>query len=72
MMKYDRLDQVAAVLRDVDVALDRFSRELSDVQLAAVRGVQVDGLTRTFDVFFDNIFSDLAALESRREQVLGG
>lgn len=60
MMKYDKLDQVSAVLRQVDQALDRFSRELADVGMQAVRGVEIDGLTRAFDVFFDNFFSDLA------------
>ena len=60
MVKYDRLDQVAEVLRRADLALHAFTRELADVHLAGVEGVQVDGLTRTFDVFFDNIFSDLA------------
>jgi hypothetical protein len=60
LVKYDKLDRVAHVLRQADVALGRFSRELDDVGLAAVEGVQVDGLTKAFDVFFDNIFSDLA------------
>lgn len=60
MMKYDKLDQVTAVLRQADQAMDRFSRELADVGMRAVGGVEVDGLTRTFDVFFDNFFSDLA------------
>ena len=60
MMKYDRIDQVAQVLRQADIALGRFSRELADVGHGPVHGVQVDGLTRTFDVFFDNFFSDLA------------
>ena len=60
MVKYDKLDQVAGVLRQADLALGRFSRELADVGQSPVQGVQIDGLTRTFDVFFDNLFSDLA------------
>ncbi len=60
MMKYDKLDRVTAQLRQADLALDRLSRELADVGMRAVGGVEIDGLTRTFDVFFDNIFSDLA------------
>lgn len=60
MMKYDRLDEVSVVLGHADLALRRFSRELADLRLAGVSAVNVDGLTRTFDVFFDNIFSDLA------------
>lgn len=58
MMKYDRVDQATAELRRADEALAAFSRELADVRLAPVRGVEVDQLTQVFDVFFDNIFSD--------------
>ena len=61
MVKYSKLDQVSDLLRRADFALGRFSRELEDVGVAGVAaGVEVDGMTRTFDVFFDNIFSDLA------------
>jgi hypothetical protein len=60
MMKYDKLDRVAGTLREADHALAAFSRELADLQLGGVGGVQVDGLTMAFDVFFDNIFTDLA------------
>lgn len=60
MAKYNKLDQAAAVLHQADMALGRFSVELADVGLAAVPGVQVATMTRTFDVFFDNIFTDMA------------
>jgi len=60
MMKYDKLDRVSATLREADRALAVFSRELADLQLGGIGGVQVDGLTRTIDVFFDNIFTDWA------------
>lgn len=60
MMKYDKLDQATAVLRRVDQALSRFAGELADVGVEGVPEVQISGMTRTFDVFFDNIFSDMA------------
>jgi chromosome segregation ATPase len=60
MMKYDKVNQATEALRRADGALTRFSRELADVALPSVQGVQVDQLMRTFDVWFDNIFSDLA------------
>jgi len=59
MMKYDKLDQVGRVLRAADVALGRFSRELADLRMAGVEAVGLDGMTRTFDVFFDNFFTDM-------------
>lgn len=60
MAKYNKMDQATDALHRADVALARFSRELADVGHGAVGSVAVDGLTRTFDVFFDNIFSDMA------------
>lgn len=60
MMKYDNVDRATEALRRADVALSRFSRELADVDLPDVRGVEVDQLMRSFDVWFDNIFSDIA------------
>ncbi len=60
MMKYDNVDRATEALRRADLALAAFSRELADVDLPQVHGVQVDQMMRTFDVWFDNIFSDMA------------
>ena len=60
LVKYDKLNQVQDLLHWADDVLGRFARELADVGLDGVDPVQLDGLTRTFDVWFDNIFSDLA------------
>ncbi|MGA5464050.1 hypothetical protein [Mycobacterium sp. NPDC050041] len=60
MVKNDRLDEVAALLRAADSALRAFTAELSDVHMAGVRLVELDELTRVFDVWFDNFFTDLA------------
>lgn len=60
LMKYEKVDQATDALRRADQALTRFSRELTDVALPSVQGVQVDEMMRTFDVWFDNIFSDMA------------
>jgi hypothetical protein len=73
MVKYDKLDRVADVLRQADLALGAYTRELADLRLAGVGTVGVDGLTRTFDVFFDNLFTDWAVRsriqETRRRVV---
>jgi hypothetical protein len=60
MMKYDKVDRATETVRRADLALAAFSRELADVQLPRVQGVAVDQMMRTFDVWFDNIFSDMA------------
>ncbi|GAA5015536.1 hypothetical protein [Actinopolymorpha pittospori] len=60
MMKYEKMDEAADVLHRADVALGRFSRELADVGVDGIDSVQVDTMTRTFDMYFDNIFTDMA------------
>lgn len=57
-IKYDRMDQANALLRDADAALARLDKELADLGRSGVPGPQVDGLTRTFDIWFDNLFTD--------------
>lgn len=58
MMKYDRIDKATAEIRRADHAVKAFARELADVALGPVRGVEITPMTEVFDVFFDNIFSD--------------
>lgn len=60
MVKDDRLDEVAALLRAADSALRAFTAELSDVHMAGVRLVELDEYTRVFDIWFDNLITDLA------------
>jgi hypothetical protein len=60
MVKYDRVDRATETLRRADLALASFTRELADVDLPSVGGVRVEQMMRTFDVWFDNIFSDMA------------
>ncbi len=59
MVKYDRMDQAQRELRDADESLRHLAVELAGVGSGAVVGpLNVDGFTRTFDVWFDNVFSD--------------
>ncbi len=57
-IKYDRMDKASAVLREADARLRRLRVELADVDLSGVPDVAVGQLLQTFDVWFDNIFSD--------------
>lgn len=65
-IKYDRMDQAAAVMRRADEALKRLAGELADVGLAGTGGIVVEGWDRAFDVWFDNIFSDWAVRDRIR------
>jgi hypothetical protein len=60
MIKHDRLDTVARDLRQADDALSAFTRELADLHLEGIDLVTIGPLMSTFDVWFDNIFTDLA------------
>lgn len=59
-MKYDRVRAAEDLLRAADRALERLATELADVDGAATTTtrLEVSAMTRTFDMWFDNIFSD--------------
>jgi hypothetical protein len=57
-IKYDRMDRAAELMRAADAALVHLSGELADVGFAGVGGIEVSELNSTFDVWFDNVFSD--------------
>ena len=58
-MKHDRLDKATALLDEAAAAIQRFSRELSDVELPGVDVPLVDELSRGLDIWFDNFVTDL-------------
>ncbi len=59
-VKYDKLDTVGRDLQQAEAALRLFTAELADVHLPAVEALDIGRLTSTFDVWFDNIFTDWA------------
>lgn len=58
MVKHDKMDRAAALIRAADAELAHLAVELGDLGERGVGGLGVDDLTRVFDVWFDNIFSD--------------
>ena len=60
MAKYDRLDQAQRLVRWANDALAHLTTELADVGITGVQGVEIGELIRTFDIWFDNIFSDMS------------
>ncbi|MBC9225196.1 hypothetical protein GL325_02555 [Aeromicrobium sp. 636] len=59
LAKHNRLDKAGELMHRADAALAHLSAELADVRVDAVGSVGVTELARTFDIWFDNIFSDL-------------
>ncbi|MCE1175234.1 MAG: hypothetical protein LWW77_11595 [Propionibacteriales bacterium] len=57
-VKHDHLDAAGARFAAAAAALRQLSTQLADAGLVGVAGLQVDDLTRTLDVWFDNFFTD--------------
>lgn len=60
MAKHRRMDEAQATLRELDRSLVALDRELADVNRAGIVRLRIPPLLEVFDVFFDNLFSDLA------------
>lgn len=62
MMKHERMDEAARAAAEADRCLQRLAAELADVPGAAqaMPSLQLDGMTRFVDIWFDNIFTDWA------------
>lgn len=61
LVKRDELDRADLLMRNVDLALATVREELADIGVTEeLGGVGQDPLHRTLDVWFDNLFSDLA------------
>lgn len=63
LIKHEHMDKAAAHLRDASASVERFSRELADVDLPGLRIAPINEFDRSIDIWFDNIFTDLAVSE---------
>ena len=70
-LKHGRIDEAGRRIEQAQQALADFARELADVQqVSALRAdLGITPMTRTFDVWFDNIFSDLSVRRSIKESI---
>lgn len=59
MVKHDKLDKAAALMRQADLDLRRLATELGDLGQQGVGGLGIDSMTSVFD-WMDNIFGDWA------------
>lgn len=57
-VKHDHLDVAGGRLAAAGAALTQLSTEVAEVGLVGAGGLQVDDLTRTVDVWFDNFLTD--------------
>ena len=64
LLKHSEMDSAGRYVDEARNALERFQRELRDVNVNFNYGVQFDGVTKMFDLLFDNILVD-ALVQSR-------
>ena len=64
MLKHSKMDKAQECVDRAQQALQRFQRELSDVNMIFDYGVKFDGVTKAIDLLFDNFFVD-AMIQSK-------
>ncbi|MBK1809570.1 hypothetical protein JHL18_02775 [Clostridium sp. YIM B02505] len=63
MAKHQKIDDAQAKLNNIPYLVDKFKKELSDVSVVSneiSQTITFSSFTKTFDIFFDNIFTDIA------------
>lgn len=59
MMKYDKIDKAEAKMNRLEQLLENYTQELKDLSLDTYLSYEkFSGMSKTFDIFFDNLFSD--------------
>lgn len=59
MMKYDKIDKAEAKMNQLEQQLENYTKELKDISLDRFLSYEkFSGMSKTFDIFFDNLFSD--------------
>lgn len=81
MAKHEKLDEAQRNIETLQVQLQKFNRELSDVTIRPELQVGIDRMLKFADFFFDGLLADLTVLdtiksayaqaEQTREQILG-
>lgn len=81
MAKHETLDDAQKNVEELQIALQKFNKELADVKIRSQMQVGMDRLLKFADIFFDNLLTDMAALENikssraqvdqTRDQILG-
>lgn len=69
LKKHEKLDEATARMRQADAALKALGTELADVDIQPVGGLGITEMSKTFDIWFDNIFSDFAVRHRITESI---
>lgn len=70
LMKYNKIDKAEKELVHLENSLERYQKELKDVNLqTSLAYEELSQMSRAFDVFFDNIFSDWNTRDTIRRNI---
>lgn len=70
MAKYNKINQAEKELTYLERMLDRYKKELKDVELqTALAYEELGQMSRAFDIFFDNIFSDWSTKDTIQRNI---
>lgn len=70
MFKYDKIDKAEKEIFHLESQIERYKKELKDVDLHHVLDYESLGqMRRVFDVFFDNIFSDWSTKDTIQRNI---
>ena len=67
--KHDKLDEAQQQVSRLQIQLQRFNKELSDVTFRANLQVRIDSMLRFADFFFDGLLADAAVLDKIRQSL---
>lgn len=67
--KHDKLDNAQHMVENLQVQLQRFNKELSDVTIRACLQLNIEGMLRFADFFFDGLLADAAVLEKIKQSL---
>jgi hypothetical protein len=67
--KHDKLDDAQQQIGQLQVQLQRFNKELSDVTIRSNLQISIDGMLRFADFFFDGLLADVAVLEKIKQSL---
>ncbi|MGO4927007.1 hypothetical protein ACTQ5J_00200 [Fundicoccus sp. Sow4_F4] len=73
MVKRGRMKESNQLMEEIELALQRLQKEYGDINLELPEQLNLDFASEMFDVWFDNIFTDLSVqsnLKKRREQLV--
>ncbi|WP_058485741.1 hypothetical protein [Defluviitalea phaphyphila] len=70
MAKYDHIDQAEADFNRLRYQINDLRKDLSDINIIDVPQIsEIDGTTRVFDFWFDNIFTDLNVMNRIKSNI---